>query len=90
MPSPCLISTEDPKMGAKNPALKIIQQQAWLLSLSTRRENQQLQQLLSEILIQLPITTVAMEMGSSACQSGMTLRPGLDSPYPQTKEAAGA
>lgn len=78
MPSPCPISIKDPKMGAKNPALRMLLRQAWLLSLSTRKENQQLQQLLSEMFIQLPITTVAMEMGSPACQSGMTLRPGLD------------
>lgn len=39
--SACPVPTEDPKMGAKSPTLRISQQKAWLLSLSARRENQQ-------------------------------------------------
>lgn len=79
-------------MGAKSSAFGISQQTAWLLLLSTRRENHQqpLQPLLLEMVIQLPITTVAMEMGGPACQPGRTLGPGPDEPHPhpfQTQKA---
>ena len=78
-------------MGAKSQHLRSISKDPGSFYFHLEGKNhQQLQRLLLEMLIQLPITTVAMEMGCPVYQPEMTLRPGQDylHPHPfQTTEA---